>query len=71
LGGLEAKTKEDYAPFGRVILFGLQPKEKALQRCRAATGFSFVAESVEISNLNLIRDMVCILKLEETLSMIM
>jgi hypothetical protein len=30
--GFEVRNLEDYAPYGRVILCGLQPKEKALQR---------------------------------------
>jgi hypothetical protein len=39
LGGSGVKNKEDYAPFGRVIRFGVLNKEKALPRWRVATDF--------------------------------
>jgi hypothetical protein len=34
LGGLGVKNRKDYAPSGRVILYGVLNKEKALPRLR-------------------------------------
>lgn len=59
------RNLEDYAPFGCMILQGVLNKEKALALIRHYQSFSIIDERFEISNLDLLRDIERIIKLEK------